>query len=275
MLHQKVKQHLTDLYASKEIESIYYLILEDIFGLNRIDTILNQSIGVTESQERKLSDVLDRLYTHEPIQYILGHTEFCGRKFSLDQSVLIPRPETEELVQLIIKENQTTSPKILDVGTGSGCIAVTLQLELDAMMVACDIAKKALTLAKCNATSLGAQIKFLQIDILQQRPEVTPLDVLVSNPPYVTENDKKQMQTNVLDHEPSLALFVSDQDPLIFYKRITDLGRELLKPGGKLYLEINERFGKEIATLLKDQGYSDIEVKQDLHDRDRFVKAIN
>ena len=274
LLYQKVKRYLKKNYSVEEIGSITYLILEDIFGLERKGILLNQNITTTDSQEKELSDMIIRLQKHEPIQYILGSTEFYGRRFSLDPSVLIPRPETEELVQMVIKENQTPSPKVLDIGTGSGCIAVTLQLELAAQVIACDTATEALTMATRNASSLGAKVKFLTCDILQQQPEIPPLDIIVSNPPYVTEGEKHQMDANVLDYEPPHALFVSDQDPLVFYTRIADLSRDLLKPGGKLYFEINERFGGKIKDLLHNFGYRHIEVNKDLHGKDRFAKAV-
>ncbi|MGI9543854.1 MAG: N5-glutamine methyltransferase family protein, partial [Cyclobacteriaceae bacterium] len=163
---------------------------------------------------------------------------------------------------------------ILDIGTGSGCIAITLQLELGAEVFACDIATEAMDTAKRNASLLGASIKFLQCDILQQQLELAPMDILVSNPPYVTESEKKQMQPNVIDYEPAGALFVSDQDPLIFHKRIASLGQDLIKPGGKLYFEINEKFGSAIKELLGNLGYDYVKVIKDIHGKDRFAIAI-
>lgn len=214
----------------------------------------------------------EKLKSNEPIQYILGHGPFYGREFLVTEDTLIPRNETEELVHLIIKENPKPNLRVLDIGTGTGCIPITLALEMKSPEVyAIDISEKALAVSSENAKLLHAKVDFSKCDILKEKPQVADLDILVSNPPYIPLAEKGQMHRNVLDFEPDLALFVNDEDPLIFYRVISDEGKKLLKPTGKIYFEINERFGKEVSEIMMAFGYQNVRVIKDLNGKDRIV----
>lgn len=217
----------------------------------------------------------ERLKRGEPIQYIIGKAPFYGREFLVSPATLIPRNETEELVHLIIKENPQQGLRILDIGTGTGCIPISLFLEMkEPEVYALDISLEALKVARQNAKSLKAEVNFLQGDILRERIPLESLDILVSNPPYIPEKGKAEMHKNVLDFEPGLALFVPDEDPLLFYRRIAELGREHLKKGGRLYFEIHEDFGPETVDLLESMGYQEVRLIQDLNGKNRIVTAV-
>lgn len=266
------------LYDAKEGENISFILIEKVLGISRMDLILNKEIEIPAYKKNILEESLTRLIKGEPIQYVIGEAFFYKRIFNVNHHVLIPRQETEELVEIIIQENKKINPlKILDICTGSGCIAISLQKEmLDSEVFALDVSEDALKIAKENATTLDAKITFLQKDILLKGLDDLPqeLDIIVSNPPYVTENEKTLMHTNVLDFEPSLALFVKDNNPLLFYKEIAIKSFNLLKKEGSLYFEINEKFGKEIQTLLKDLNYSSVRILKDIKGKDRFVSCI-
>ena len=224
-----------------------------------------------------MSDSLNfsRLQNQEPIQYILGFTEFQGRKFLVDQNVLIPRPETEELVQWCIAENATPNPDILDIGTGSGCIAITLKMEIPKSNVhALDCSSKALIAASENAKAYECEIKFYETDILKDNLNDMELDIIISNPPYIRKSEATLMADRVNKFEPHEALFVDDFNPLVFYKRIILLARENLKKGGKIYLEINEAFGKEVRNLFTPDNFNEIELREDINGKNRTVRAI-
>ncbi|WP_302613905.1 peptide chain release factor N(5)-glutamine methyltransferase, partial [uncultured Bacteroides sp.] len=225
-------------------------------------------------KERELENIIFRLQKNEPIQYIRGVTEFAGRRFKVAPGVLIPRPETAELVALVAREN-TDACRLLDIGTGSGCIAISLDKRLPkAAVEAWDISETALTIARTNNKELEAEVTFLKRDVFSDDWEKTPsFDVIVSNPPYVTEAEKNEMEANVLDWEPELALFVPDDDPLRFYLRIAELGRALLLPGGRLYFEINQAYGRETAHMLEMNQYRDVRVVKDIFGKDRIVTA--
>jgi len=210
--------------------------------------------------------------TGEPIQYILGEAPFYGRNFSVSRDTLIPRNETEELVYRILKENPELGLRVLDLGTGTGCIPITLALELQAPEVyALDVSLAALEVARKNAAQLGAQVQFLEGDLLGATPNLDLFDVLVSNPPYVPFRDREEMHANVLNFEPHVALFVTDEDPLLFYRAIGSWGQQLLKKGGKLYLEIYEHLSEELVQLLQSMGYTQVNVHQDLNGKNRMV----
>lgn len=214
----------------------------------------------------------EKLKSNEPIQYILGHGPFYGRDFLVTEDTLIPRNETEELVHLIIKENPKPNLRVLDIGTGTGCIPITLALEMNSPEVyAIDISEKALEVSYENAENLHTKVNFSKCDILKEKPQVADLDILVSNPPYIPLAEKGQMHRNVMDFEPDLALFVSDSDPLIFYRTISEIGKQLLKTTGKIYFEINERFGKEVSEVMVASGYQNVRVIKDLNGKDRIV----
>jgi release factor glutamine methyltransferase len=254
-----------------EIQSIIYLLLEDKFGLSKTDIMTGREIEPVRLDS--FTEILDRINRKEPIQYILGNAGFYGRQFVVNSSVLIPRPETELLVRSVI-ENHTLTPTILDIGTGTGCIAITLALEIPASEVhAMDINEEALSVARQNAQNLKAKVHFSKWNILSDKVINQKFDVLVSNPPYITEAEKVAMKSNVLDFEPHLALFVTDEDPLIFYRTIAKKGRSLLKPRGKVVVEINERFGINVSELFRLEGYGDIQIIKDLDSKDRIVTA--
>lgn len=246
----------------------------EMLGQDTVEYYLGKGMDLSSNEERHLESILLRLSKFEPIQYIQGHAHFMGRTFDVEPGVLIPRPETEELVELIIGENTTTT-RILDIGTGSGCIAVSLAKALpDATVEGWDVSEQALRVARHNSRRMQANVLFKQRDVLTHTP--TPderYDLMISNPPYVTEAEKTSMERNVLDWEPPLALFVPDDDPLLFYRRIATLGQTMLQPGGKLYFEINRAFGRAIVELLKEKGYSRIRLLKDLSGNDRFITA--
>jgi release factor glutamine methyltransferase len=223
----------------------------------------------------RLLEDFQRLLTGEPIQYILGEAPFYGRNYLVTRDTLIPRNETEELVHLILKENRRSGLRILDLGTGTGCIPISLALELSSSEVyAVDVSAAALEVARQNAATLGAKVEFLEGDLLGKIPVFDPLDLIVSNPPYVPLRDQAEMHANVLNFEPHLALFVPDEDPIVFYRAIGKWGQQLLKPGGKLYLEIYENLAEELVQLLLSQGYEHLQVHQDLNGKNRMISCL-
>jgi len=212
---------------------------------------------------------------NKPVQYVTGIADFYNRRFRAGQGVLIPRPETEELVALILKERKSAKPRILDIGVGSGCIAITLALEMESDVFGTDVSEAALELANSNAIQLGARVTFLKHDILAEPLTLDSLDILVSNPPYIPNSDKPLMHNNVLEYEPETALFVSDDDPLIFYQRIAEEGRTALREGGRLYFEIHENYGPQVKGLVESMGYTEVEVHLDMQGKDRVLSATN
>lgn len=262
------------IYDRKESSAITFRILEH-FNIRRTDVLSGKMIPF--DREKELEEILKRVNRHEPLQYILGETEFYGRTFKVSSQVLIPRPETEELVEMIIRENkQNTALRIMDIGTGSGCIAVSLAKDLPSSKVhALDVSKEALQVAEKNAQLHSADIHFIHSDILVNATEIKntirDLDIIVSNPPYVRNSEKKEMLSNVLDFEPHQALFVDDTDPLLFYKAILDFAQTTLTEGGQCYLEINEHLGREMTLLLKEKKFSEIRIVNDLHGKNRFA----
>ncbi len=258
-------------YSQVEAENLVFWLFEKHLGLRRAD--LPQAIPSEAVNERLLSD-FQRLLTGEPIQYILGEAPFYGRNFLVNRDTLIPRNETEELVHRIIQENPRSGVRILDLGTGTGCIPITLALELkEAEVVALDVSVQALEVARQNALQLGAQVQFLEGNLLGTIPNLDLFDVLVSNPPYVPVRDQVEMQANVLNFEPHLALFVPDEDPMLFYRAIGSWGKKLLKEGGKLYLEIYENLSEELVQLLQSLGYTQVKVHQDLNGKNRMISC--
>ena len=254
-----------------EIQSIIYLLLEEKLGLTKTDVMMGKEVKLTNPDI--FNEILQRINQQEPIQYILGQAEFYGRSFAVDGSVLIPRPETELLIREVLKEH-STGPVVLDIGTGSGCIAVTLALELpSAKVYAIDISEDALSIARRNAECLQANVLFLKTDILANVSLDHQFDFIVSNPPYIAESEGKHMNPNVLNFEPHQALFVSDEDPLIFYRRIAHLGKSTLKVKGKIFLEINERFGQELSNLFRSEGYKSVIIEKDFDGKDRVLVA--
>ncbi len=271
-LHSK----LVTFLENGESRTIAYLLLDQIGNITKEDVIAGKSVKLVSKALSKLDGYISRLQNHEPIQYILGSTEFHGRKFKVDENVLIPRPETEELVQWCIDENDTPNPVILDVGTGSGCIAITLKKEIPKSNVhALDCSSKTLTTASKNAKYHDCDIKFYETDILKDNLNDMELDMIISNPPYVRRSESTLMADRVNKFEPREALFVDDFNPLVFYKRIILLARENLKKGGKIYFEINEAFGKEVRNLFTPDNFKEIELREDINGKNRMVRAIN
>jgi release factor glutamine methyltransferase len=268
-----IHQALQKEFSSDEIKSLSPIICSDLLGLKAIDLYTCKDTDLSEENLKKLQYIINRLLRHEPIQYICGDTLFCGLSFKVTSDVLIPRPETEELVYLIAKENKGKC-RILDIGTGSGCIAISLDKLLpDADVTAWDISPAALDVAKINNQQLKTAVSFVQQDIFADTSDKSLYDIIVSNPPYVTESDKSEMQREVLDYEPSLALFVPDADPLLYYKRISIKAKEMMTSKGKLYLEINQRFGQQVAEVLTKDGWREVLVIKDQFNNDRIVTA--
>lgn len=271
-----IKSELKNDYPFTEIESFIVLIMEHILNYSRTQIHLNQEKEVSESNYQKIKDIIKQLKHYNPIQYILGSTEFYDLKFNVNKHVLIPRQETEELVDWIIQENTIKSPHILDIGTGSGCIAISLAKNIpDSLVNGVDISTNAIDVAQQNNVLNSTKVEFKQLNILDNNIKINQqYDVIVSNPPYVTETEKSWMQSNVLNFEPHLALFVSDDNPLKFYKSITYFAKKHLTSNGKIYFEINEAYGNDVADLLIKNNYSDVVVKKDLNNKDRMVRGI-
>ena len=266
-----IQKELSEVYPAEEARAIGYILLERVLGLHRETVALEPDAEVL--LPLTFTDALEQLRRYRPLQYVLGETEFGGMRLRVDESVLIPRPETEELVRWIGSEWREKSPAVLDIGTGSGAIAVALAKQLPgAVVTAVDVSPEALDVAAGNARTNGARIAFLQMDILQETPP-GKFDIIVSNPPYVRDSERVHMRRNVLDYEPATALFVPDDDPLLFYRRIVELGTLLLKGGGSLYFEINETFGKEAAELLSEGGYTEVEIRRDIFEKDRMIRG--
>lgn len=280
---------LSNLYPKQEIESFFYLLTEAFLDLKRVDIILHPNKEVAYEIEQKYNSALAKLKKEIPIQYIIGTTEFYGLPFTVNENVLIPRPETEELVAWVIEEVEskklkvksekslTSNPKpftILDIGTGSGCIAISLAKNLtNAKVWALDISKEAIKIAQNNAKLNHVNVQFLNEDILTLKKLPVKFDIIVSNPPYVRELEKEEIKKNVLENEPHLALFVKDENALIFYDKIADIAKENLNTNGKLYFEINQYLGNETSSLLKKKGFENIELKKDIFGNDRMIKA--
>ncbi|MCZ8091435.1 peptide chain release factor N(5)-glutamine methyltransferase [Flavobacterium sp.] len=276
---------LSSLYDEKEIESFFYLTLEKLHQKKRIDLALQPDLAMDETQFSQWETVLAELKTHKPIQYILGETEFYGLPFLVNENVLIPRPETEELVELIVSsfKFQVSGLKILDIGTGSGCIPISLKKNLpSAEVFAIDVSKNALEVAQKNAEINRVEVNFIEANILLTDSLVLPtrntqhatlFDIIVSNPPYVRNLEKAEINPNVLEFEPHLALFVEDNDALLFYRKITELAKNHLSENGKLYFEINQYLGKETVALVESYGFNNVQLIKDIYGNDRMISS--
>ncbi len=268
------RKELEAIYDINEIDSIRVIAIEYITGYNRTQQLLNKEATLSNSQIQNLEKVLKRLKNHEPIQYILGYTEFYELPFTVKSGVLIPRQETELLVDTIIKEQKTPPLRILDIGTGSGCIAISLKKHIpEANLVAIDISEKALNIARKNAELNKTEISFYCADIFNPNLDLGKFDLIVSNPPYVMEKEKEYMEQNVLAYEPHLALFVPNIDPLKYYKRISSFAKENLNTNGSLWTEINEALGMDTKDVFQENGFNAIKLFNDLNGKDRFIKA--
>jgi release factor glutamine methyltransferase len=269
-----ISDQLSPIYPKEEIAGITKLIFEKVLKLSGIQYHLQKDDVISAANLAEIKDIVNQLVQFKPIQYILGEAHFFGLTFAVNKSVLIPRSETEELVDWIIKDYAELAPKILDIGTGSGCIPISILTQLpEASAEAWDISEQALVVANQNAFKHQIKINFQHIDLFNAPQQPAIYDVIVSNPPYVTDSEKDLMHQNVLDHEPHTALFVPDNDPLFFYAKIAELGLTSLKPNGHLYLEINEQFGSQTLELLSSKGYVNLVLKKDLNGKDRMVKA--
>ncbi|MDH6354158.1 release factor glutamine methyltransferase [Dysgonomonas sp. PH5-45] len=270
-----IKNSLLGFYPETEAGYLTRYIIEYITQKPYPVALGDKNTKITPAQLQKTEEIVGRLKLYEPIQYVLGQAEFYGMPFAVNKDVLIPRPETEELVELICIENKTQGLTVLDIGTGSGCIAVALAKKMTNPKVeAWDVLAKALNIARNNAVRNKAEVHFREVDVLKDIDSDKKFDIIVSNPPYVLESDKRTMERNVLEHEPHLALFVPDNDALMFYERIADVGHNLLKPDGRLYFEIHFLKGREVAEMLKERKYSDINLHKDMSGQDRMVSAV-
>ena len=263
-----IKQ-LSDIAPDSEIISWAYLSIEHCLDYNRSDCIIHSEQEITSLIANRLKQITTDLKTNKPIQYILGKTDFYGLKLKVNEHTLIPRPETEELVDWVLKQEFSSA---LDIGTGSGCIPIALAKHTNASIMTIDVSENALEVAKENAILNTVKVKFILQDILHSE-SLPKVDLIVSNPPYVLDNEKVKMQKNVLDFEPDLALFVANNNPLIFYKKIAQLAFESLNENGKLFFEINEQFGADTIAMLTEIGFVNIALKKDINDKDRMVKA--
>ena len=267
----RIQEH----YIDTEARQVAFLLMEHVLNLTREQILVDTQLEISVKSMDRLEEGITKLEQLHPIQHVIGKAHFYGRSFYVDSNVLIPRQETEELVDAILVDNKRPNLKVLDIGTGSGCIALTLALELkNASVTALDVDAKALNVTQRNASMLGVDLKTIQADILSMDALPDSFDIIVSNPPYVTESEKEVMSRLVLDNEPHLALFVTDDDPLLFYEKIGALSKRHLSSQGKLYLEINEQFGANILKLLEGFQFDYLQLVKDLNGNDRFIKAM-
>lgn len=278
MTWQQLQQHITtnlhSIYGNREAQHIAYILLVEIGNINKVDFIIHKNKEVNNSIEQKVLQALELLMTHKPIQQVMGSAWFYKYKFFVDENVLIPRPETEELVELVIKENKKVE-KIIDIGTGSGCIAISLQKQIaNSLVTAIDTSYKALQVATKNATNIEANVNFLALDFLEEYNwnKLEKYDLIVSNPPYITYEEKAEMKENVLQFEPHLALFTPNNNALIFYRKIVLFANNHLNKNGKVYVEINETLGKETLAIFQNNNFK-AELIKDLQQKDRIIKA--
>jgi len=277
--YKQLMFQLFELNDDREAGNIADRVTEHITGLKRIDRIINKQFLLTTEQEQLLNNYTVQLLDHKPVQYVLHEAWFAGMQFYVDENVLIPRPETEELVEWVIKEVlsfEFTVYSLLDIGTGSGCIPIALKKKLSPVEIhALDVSATAIEIAKKNSALQQTEINFHQLDILNENEwkQLPTFDIIVSNPPYIKQSEEDEMRKNVLQYEPHIALFVPENDALIFYKTIATFGLKHLNKNGKLFFEINEALGNEVCVLLEQYGYNNIELKKDMQGKDRMVKA--
>lgn len=279
-LRQHFISHLSPNYGADESVELFWMSMEHILQASPLQLKLKQSVALSEIQQSTFNYILNELKTGKPIQYILGYAWFYNQKFVVSEAVLIPRPETEELVSLILQENPENDLRVLDIGTGSGCIPISLKKNLrgNTQVVGVDISQDALNIARLNADTLACLVEFFQLDILKEEASSSKanqkFDVIISNPPYITPKEKLLMHTNVLEFEPHIALFVEEDDPLIFYNAIADFAIKNLSSNGKLYFEINQLYGRQIIAMLNKKGFQQVQLKKDISNHDRMISAI-
>lgn len=259
-----------------EIRVTYRLMMNYYFGFSATDLVLKRDHRFTESELVKIIHCVKRLLKHEPFAQIVGETEFYGLKFYVNQHTLIPRPETEELVEWVLNDWSNQTPTILEIGTGSGCIPIALKKNLpNATISGYDVSEEALTIARKNGVLNAVEVNFQEVDILTAvLDENQQWDIIVSNPPYIAQQEMKSMHQNVVDYEPHLALFVSDEDPLVFYRKIAEIGLLHLAKDGAIYVEINQYLSQRTVELFQTTGYSQVELRQDINGNDRMIKAV-
>ena len=270
---EQLRSGLAGVADPHEVQAMIRVICEDVFNYDPVDVALRQERVLPDFAQQRITDLIHRLQRHEPLQYIVGNARFHGHKFKVTPAVLIPRPETEQLVDLIVDENKESDLRVLDMGTGSGCIAISLARALKfAQVDALDVSRDALAVARANAEALQVKVRFFESDMLAPQPAAT-YDIIVSNPPYICWSERESMERNVKDYEPGQALFVPDNDPLLFYKAIVPYARQSLERGGRLYLEINQRFGAEVKRLLDEHGFDEVRIIDDSYGKVRFAAA--
>lgn len=270
---EQLRSGLAEVADPHEVQAMIRVICEDVFNYDPVDVALRQESVLPDFAQQRITDLIHRLQRHEPLQYIVGNARFHGHKFKVTPAVLIPRPETEQLVDLIVDENKESDLRVLDMGTGSGCIAISLARALKfAQVDALDVSRDALAVARANAEALQVKVRFFESDMLAPQPAAT-YDIIVSNPPYICWSERESMERNVKDYEPGQALFVPDNDPLLFYKAIVPYARQSLERGGRLYLEINQRFGAEVKRLLDEHGFDEVRIIDDSYGKVRFAAA--
>lgn len=271
---EQLKSGLAGVAEPQEVQAMIRVICEDVFNYDQVDVALRQESELPEFAPQRIAEIIARLRRHEPLQYVVGHARFHGHQFKVTPAVLIPRPETEQLVDRIIDENPGSDLRVLDMGTGSGCIAISLARALKfAQVDALDVSRDALEVARENAAALKVKVRFFESDMLAPQPAAR-YDIIVSNPPYICWSEREAMERNVKDYEPGQALFVPDNDPLLFYKAIARYATDSLERGGHLYLEINQRFGAEVKRLLEDNGLEEVRIIEDSYGKVRFATAV-
>ena len=270
----RINEELSSCYTTGEVSALTRIIATELLGIPQMTFFLKDDVTLTAEQQTLLGNAIERLKKQEPIQYILGYCDFCSLRFKVTPATLIPRPETSELVEWVANE-ATGNEGILDIGTGSGCIAVSLAHRVpQSKVTAWDISHDALAVAAENSKASGCNVTFEHVDILAYQPTGEQFDIIVSNPPYIKENEKEAMHANVLDWEPHTALFVPDSDPLLFYRTIAKKGLQALRPGGRLYFEINRAHSNETMEMLAALGYTGIELRKDFAENDRMIRAV-
>lgn len=271
---EQLRNGLAGVAEPQEVQAMIRIICEDIFHYDQVDVALRQESELPDFAQERITDIISRLRRHEPLQYIVGSACFHGHRFKVTPAVLIPRPETEQLIDMIVDENPASDLRVLDMGTGSGCIAISLARALKfAQVDALDVSRDALAVARENAALLKVKVRFFESDMLSPQPSAR-YDIIVSNPPYVCWSERESMERNVLDYEPGQALFVPDNDPLLFYKAIAAYAAQSLERGGRLYLEINQRFGNEVKRLLEGNGFDEVRIIEDSYGKTRFAAAV-
>ncbi|MBO6516793.1 MAG: peptide chain release factor N(5)-glutamine methyltransferase [Bacteroidia bacterium] len=276
-IKNRFKEELAETYSEREVDQLFYRLVRFVTGMDRAELVLNYDSDLAEEKSQELIACLERLVLGEPVQYVDNQSFFMGNTYYVDDSVLIPRPETEELVQRILHQHGKGSQRLLDIGTGSGIIPISLAIERPNWEIwACDVSNEALITARRNARELVkySEVRFYRDNILEASTQhAEPMDIIVSNPPYVLESDKQEMSRQVLDHEPHMALFVSDNDALLFYKAIVHYAQNNLVTGGRLYFEIHEELSSQVVELLESNGYKDVNALSDMQGKQRFVEG--